>query len=189
MRIGLIGGTFDPPHIAHLIGARRALEQLNLDCVIFVPNNIPPHKPPAEAGQIDRLEMVKLAIEGEKGFEVSDFEIKSGGISYTFRTVEYFHRQVSEIYLLLGEDSLKSFHKWKNYERILQLAHLAWFPRAGKEIHEVSPEILSRAIKIDSEIIHISSTKIRELIKKGFSIKWLVPDKVIEYIYDKKLYF
>lgn len=190
MKIGLMGGTFDPPHIAHLIGARRALEQLKLDRVIFVPNNIPPHKPSAEAGQIERLEMVKLAIEGEKNFEVSDFEIKSGGISYTFLTVEHFYKQKNEIYLLIGEDSIKMFHKWKNYEIILKMAYLAWLPRIKGKIEEdeISPEILKRSIRIDSEIIQISSTKIKELIKNGLSIKWIVPDKVIEYIYEKKLY-
>lgn len=191
MKIGLIGGTFDPPHIAHLVGARRALEQLKLDKVIFVPNNIPPHKPQAVASQLQRLEMVKLAVEYEKNFEVSDFEIQKGGVSYTVETVEHFYKKGYEIFLLIGQDSLVNFHTWKEYEKILQMCKLGWFPRMNensKTEKKINQKVLEKSIRINSEIIEVSSSRIREYIKKGISIRWIVPDKVIEYINQKQLY-
>ncbi|MCS7213507.1 MAG: nicotinate (nicotinamide) nucleotide adenylyltransferase [Candidatus Calescibacterium sp.] len=191
MKIGLIGGTFDPPHIAHLVGARRALEQLKLDKVIFVPNNIPPHKPQAVASQSQRLEMVKLAVEYEKNFEVSDFEIQKGGVSYTVETVEHFYKKGYEIFLLIGQDSLVNFHTWKEYEKILQMCKLGWFPRMNensKTEKKINQKVLEKSIRINSEIIEVSSSRIREYIKKGISIRWIVPDKVIEYINQKQLY-
>lgn len=185
MKVGILGGTFDPPHIGHLVGAKRALEQLKLDKVIFVPNNIPPHKKPPVASAQDRFNMTKLATEGEKYFDVSDYEIKKGGISYTVETVEHFSKMGYEIYLLIGEDSLYSFHTWKDYKKILELAKIAWFPRINtKKNYSKIPE----SIKIESEILDISSTKIREYVKKGISIRWLVPDKVIDYINKRGLY-
>lgn len=186
-----MGGTFDPPHIAHLVGARRAMEQLRLDSVIFVPTNIPPHKPPPVANQEDRLEMTRLAIKDEENFVISDYEIKKGGISYTYQTIEYFYSKGYEIYLLIGEDSLINLNKWKNYKMILQMSQIAWFPRIkGQKLSDqvIPPDVMKNSIRVDMDILEISSSKIREYIKAGVSVKWLVPNPVIEYINRKKLY-
>lgn len=192
MKLGIIGGTFDPPHIAHLIGAKRALEQLGLDVVIFVPNNIPPHKPPPVASQEDRLAMLRLAVKGEEGFEVSDYEIRKGGVSYTVETVEHFFGLGHDIFLLVGEDSLRQIHTWKDHERILQMAVIAWFPRIKRDKgitdESASEKILRNSVRIDSEILEISSTKIRDHIKRGISVRWLVPDDVLDYIKKRGLY-
>lgn len=183
-RIGLLGGVFDPPHIGHLISAQRSLEQFSLDFVIFVVANIPPHgKNPCALPQ-DRLAMVEIATLQHKNFLVSDFEIKKGGVSYTIDTVEFFTSKFgnSEIFLIMGEDEAISFNTWKDYKKIMERVRLCWVPRirSSEEVHGF--------IKVNSEIIGVSSTEIRERIKKSLSIKWLTPDPVIDYIEKKELY-
>ncbi len=183
-KIGLFGGVFDPPHIGHLVVAQRSMEQLSLDLVIFVVANIPPHGKVPHASAQDRLIMVDIATLQHKNFLVSDYEIKKGGISYTIDTVGFFTSEFkdSEIFLIMGEDSAVSFNTWKDYKKIMEKVKLCWVPRI-----RLSEEIPG-FIKINSEIIQISSTEIRRRIEKGLSIKWLVPDSVIDYIEKKKLY-
>lgn len=217
-RVGVFGGTFDPPHIAHLVMAKRAMEQLILDLVLFIPNNIPPHKTPPVAPPHHRLNMMKLAVEEEKGFQVSDCEIKRGEISYTVDTLLFLKEKEgknTEFFLLVGEDSAKNLSTWKDYRKILEIAKVAWFPRLKREeekeekreveVDEKKKEekengkkesqenetklmLTTNFIKVEAEILEISSTKIREYIKRGLSVKWLVPDKVIKYIYENGLY-
>ncbi len=195
-KVGVLGGTFDPPHIAHLVIARRAVEKLGLGEVIFVPNNIPPHKVPPVAPAQHRLNMIKIAIECEKDFVVSDCEIKRGGISYTVDTLKFLREQEgwqSEFFLLIGEDSARKFNTWKEYTKILEMAKVAWFPRnkendKRKNEDKDEEEMMKRFIKVEAEILDISSTRIRECLKAGLSVKWLVPDPVLKYIKENKLY-
>lgn len=185
-RIGIFGGTFDPPHIGHLVMAQRAYEQLSLDVVFFVPNNIPPHKESPVASPQDRLNMLSLAVLPHSYFDVSDCEIRRGGVSFSVDTVFFFRKEFpkAELFLLIGEDSARSFKAWKNYEDILSVVKVAWFPR----LTSVKGEIPSDFIKIEAEIIDISSSWIRKLIMEGKSIKYLVPDSVLNYIYFMRIY-
>ena len=186
IRIGIFGGTFDPPHIGHLIMAQRAYEQLSLDTVFFVPNNIPPHKRKPSASAKDRLNMLRLAVLPHSHFEVSECEIERGGVSFSVDTVFFFKEEFpgTEIFLLVGEDSARNFRKWKDYKSILEVVKVAWFPR----LTSVGGEIPSDFLKIEAEIIDISSTRIRQLIKDGRSVKYLVPDSVLNYIRIMNLY-
>ena len=185
-KIGIFGGTFDPPHIGHLIMAQRAYEQLSLDTVFFVPNNIPPHKQSPVASAKDRLNMLRLAVLPHSYFEVSECEIERGGVSFTVDTVLFFKEEFpgAEIFLLVGEDSARNFRSWKDYQSILSIVKVAWFPRLTSASGDIPPDFL----KIEAEIIDISSSRIRKLIKEGNSVKYLVPDPVLNYIRIMNLY-
>jgi nicotinate-nucleotide adenylyltransferase len=185
-KVGIFGGTFDPPHIGHLVMARRAVEQLELKKVFFVPANIPPHKNLPIASAEHRLNMIRLAVIPHKDFEVSTCEIERGGISYTIDTIRFFLDNVwaKEFYLLIGEDSAIHFSSWKESEEIKKLVKICWFPRICEGKNPIPPEF----IKIDAEILDISSSRIRKLIKEGKSVKYLVPEPVLEYIKINKLY-
>ena len=188
MRIGLFGGAFDPIHIGHLIIGQFSFEKLNLDKVIFIPANVSPFKKNKESffSPNDRFEMVKLAIEDNPNFKVSDFELSSNQISYSYITVDYFSKiyHDSEIFFIIGGDNLLNFCKWKNYEYIISKVSLIVYPRLGFEL--VIPNCLeSYANKIfflEVPIIDISSTMIRQRIKDGMDVKYFLPNKVYEYI-------
>ena len=186
VKMGIFGGTFDPPHIGHLVMAQRAYEELSLDVVYFVPNNIPPHKVKPVASPQDRVNMLRLALLPHKHFEVSECELERGGVSYSVDTVSYFKDKFpdSEIFLLVGEDSARNFKTWKDYQKILEMVRVAWFPR----LTDTKGDIPSDFIKVEAEILDISSTRIREYLKTGRSVKYLVPDSVLNYIKATKLY-
>jgi nicotinate-nucleotide adenylyltransferase len=190
-KIGIFGGTFDPPHIGHLIMARRAVEQLGLDKVFFVPANIPPHKKIPVASAEHRLNMLRIALLTHPDFTISTCEIERGGISYTIDTIKFFRENISadEYFLLVGEDSALKIHTWKNSSEILNSVKVAWFPRYipnKNEFHNF-PD-LKNFVKIEAEIIDVSSSRIRQLIKEGKSVKYLVPDGVLMYIERNGLY-
>jgi nicotinate-nucleotide adenylyltransferase len=190
-KIGIFGGTFDPPHIGHLIMARRAVEQLGLDRVFFVPANIPPHKKIPVASAEHRLNMLRIALLPHSDFTISTCEIERGGISYTIDTIKFFRENISadEYFLLVGEDSALKIHTWKNSSEILNLVKVAWFPRyiPNKDEFHNFPD-LKNFVKIEAEIIDVSSSRIRQLIKEGKSVKYLVPDGVLMYIERNGLY-
>src|SRR5256714_14155156 len=135
VRIGVFGGTFDPPHVGHLILAADAFEALRLDRLVFVPARAQPLKVerPAIATSKERLEMVRLAIAGDARYSVDDTEISREGLSFTVDTLEGLSAKFegAQLFLLLGEDSLRTFDRWKNPERIRELATLAGMSRAG----------------------------------------------------------
>jgi nicotinate-nucleotide adenylyltransferase len=189
IRIGIFGGTFDPPHKAHIAIANQARRQLHLNKLYFVPAYIPPHKQfVSTAGAKDRLKMVKLAIRNRKGFLASDLELKRYGISYTIDTLKTFKRNHSNaaLVLIIGADNLAQFRSWKSREAILKLASLAVYRRKGfnwalkKKIVEYFP--------IKGELYQISSTGVRNRILKGLSISALVPKSVALYIRRHLLY-
>jgi nicotinate-nucleotide adenylyltransferase len=189
MRIGIFGGTFDPPHNGHYEIARRAKEQLCLSKVVFVPAYIPPHKQNTVATKAaDRLNMLKLLVKGGKSFAISDVEIKRHGISYTVDTLAAFRRKypAAEIMLIIGADNLAQLHSWKSPEKILQLASIAVYARkgfAGKEILRAA-----RAIRLKGPLLAISSTKIRRRIAKGLSVAGFVSFPIRKYITQHGLY-
>ena len=188
----IFGGSFDPPHIGHLIVARDVKEKLKAKKVIFVPAWRSPFKEGHSAPPEDRLTMVKLCTEEEDGFEVEDYEVKKGGISYTVHTLEYMRRKYGEdLAFLMGSDTFKGFPKWRDPFKILKLAKLVVVGRGEKpEEPEVFKEFIrsGRILFVNVRRLDISSTEIRERIARGISVRWMVPDPVLDYIIEKGLY-
>lgn len=193
MKIAILGGTFDPPHLGHLILADTVLKELNYDKVLFIPSKIPPHKNiSGEVSNEDRLNMLKLSIEDDKRFSFDDYELKSEGISYTIKTLNYLYENYDidgKIALIIGADLIKDFHKWKEPEKISELANIVAVNR--EESDNLDKENIEQYnIKIIiAPRIDISSTLIRERIKKNKAFRYFLNDKVYNYIISNKLYF
>lgn len=193
MKIAILGGTFDPPHLGHLILADTVIRELNYDKVLFIPSKIPPHKNiSGEVSNEDRLNMLKLSIEDDKRFSFDDYELKSEGISYTIKTLNYLYENYDidgKIALIIGADLIKDFHKWKEPEKISKLSNIVAVNREEsgnldkKNIEKYNIKIII-APRID-----ISSTLIRERIKKNKAFRYFLNDKVYNYIISNKLYF
>ena len=184
MRIGIMGGTFDPIHLGHLILGRDAREALDLHKIIFIPNHRSPHKPggfpaPAEL----RAAMVRAAIEGEEGFEIDDVEIRRGGTSYTIETVLHLRNlhPGADLFYLIGEDNLAELHTWRRVDELNYLVQ--WVVMARGADGPPHPYITLHQRRVD-----ISATEVRQRIAKGQSIRYLVPDKVREIIENHQLY-
>lgn len=192
MPLALFGGSFNPPHLGHLAVAEACADAAGLDRVIWMPAATAPHKQddPTLASADDRLAMVRLAIEGNPRFEVSDFEIQRGGVSYTLTTV----RQLAEIYprddlaLILGGDSLNYFPSWRNPRAILELARLIVYQRPGSELAEAPDWVLERTTVVEGAPLHLSSTRIRDRIANGRTVRYLIPDAVRQFVSEKGLY-
>ncbi len=191
MRKGILGGTFNPPHLGHLIIAEHVREHYRLDRICFIPSNVPPHKQDLEiidAGH--RLEMVRRAIAGNEHFEASDIEVRRGGISYTVDTLRELKAKnpADVLFLLIGMDNLEDFPSWKNPGEIVELATVVAMTRPGFET--AARDLLAgRRIQVcDVPGIGITSRVIRQLIREGQSVRYMVPDDVIGYIRKAKLY-
>jgi nicotinate-nucleotide adenylyltransferase len=191
VRIGVFGGTFDPPHVGHLILAADACGALRLDLLIFVPAAAQPFKveTPAVAAPEERLEMVRLAVSGDPQCTVEDTEIRRGGLSYTVDTLEEIaaKHEGGKLFLLIGEDALAGFSGWKEPERIGQLATLAVMRRAGAARSDQGQKQV-RTIEISTRRIDLSSTEIRERLASGKSIRGFVPESVERFITERGLY-
>ena len=191
MRIGVFGGTFDPPHVGHLILAADARDALNLDRLIFVPASSQPLKAdaPAVASPRDRLEMVRLVVADDANYQVDEAEIGREGLSYTVDTLEHLSTRYpdAQLFLLLGQDALQSFGKWKNTERIRQLATLAVMQRPGHKGSRADTTA-EGAITVSTRRVDVSSTEIRERLRAGKSIKGFVPESVERFIDARGLY-
>lgn len=187
--IGILGGTFDPIHNGHLITARSVLETRGLDKILFIPCSISPHKQGVKtASNYDRLQMLMAAIGDSSQFEVSDFELMQGGISYSIDTIEYYKDQYENIDLIIGYDNLPKFDTWKSYKKILDNVNLVVMKRS-KEILEVKNKtVLEKAIFVDTPYIDISSSNIRNRILHKLPINNLVPDSVKKYIVENSIY-
>jgi nicotinate-nucleotide adenylyltransferase len=197
VRIGIMGGTFNPPHLAHLICAQEAYLQLGLDRVTLIPARIPPHKPVEdEPGPEHRLELCRLAIQGdEHRFEVSDVEIAREGPSYTVDTLDELHSSAPEheLFLIVGGDIAAGLPDWREPERVLSLATLAIAKRRGTSRAAVDDALGvlrggERAQFFRMPRIAISSTMLRERVRAGHSIRYYVPDPVVSYIDRHRLY-
>ncbi|MDZ7372538.1 MAG: nicotinate-nucleotide adenylyltransferase [candidate division KSB1 bacterium] len=193
MKLGLYGGTFDPIHLGHLITAEFAREALGLQKVLFVVAAQPPHKQSTVATPAHhRLEMVRRALSSNPHFEASDLEIRRGGISYTVETLEFVRRrwnlQRDELFFLMGQDSLADLRNWREPERILSLATVVVFRRSHTPLHDVPPSYLAAVRILETPLIEISATDIRNRVRQGRSIRYLVPDAVAEYIERHGLY-
>ncbi len=193
----LFGGSFDPVHTGHIILARDAMEAVKARKVVFMPAYHAPLKEGHGASPEDRLKMLKLALEGEEGFEVSDYEIRKGGISYTVSTLRHLNRELGgKPYMLLGADSVLRLHLWREPEEVLRLSILLVADREGKgkEVRDYLKEKFPHLeegrdyILLKTRRIDISATEIRRRIKEGRSIYCMVPDRVREFIERKGLY-
>jgi nicotinate-nucleotide adenylyltransferase len=191
-RLGVFGGTFDPPHVGHLVLAEWAWESLALDRLWFVPTGRPPHKPrrritPAR----HRLAMTRLAVRGRPGFEVSTLELERRTPSYTVETLRATAgRHTGECFLLIGGDSLDDFRRWREPERILELAALAVVgrPGAGSAHARAWARRTGRVRWIGDPGLDVSSSALRERVRRGGSVRYLVPDAVRRYIQRHRLY-
>lgn len=193
MRLGLYGGTFDPLHLGHLVLAERALESLRLDHLVLVPVGVPALKGAARASAADRLAMVTAAVGERERFEVSDLELRRGGTSYTVETLESLSAERSgDWWVILGADALVDFPRWREPERILELARLGVAGRPGTDwdgLLESLPErVASQIDPIEMPQLAISSTELREDRAAGRSIRYLVPDQVYTYLTEHRLY-
>ncbi len=192
-RFGIYGGTFNPIHNGHLHLIRAASAQLSFDRLLVVPANIPPHKAAVDlASNRDRLEMARLATAGMPGVWVSDIELRARGKSYTVLTLERLRALFPEcsFTLLMGADMLESFDRWHRWQDILKLADIAAFARnEGEEsLLERKAALIGRARVVRVEPLPLSSTLVREKVRRGEDISGLVPEPVAAYIYEKGLY-
>lgn len=198
MKLGVLGGTFDPPHIGHLILAEEARLALGLEQVLFVPAGAPWRKAGQElSAREDRLAMVQLAVADNRHFAVCTLEIEGEGPSYTAETLAALHQQLaadSEIFFILGQDSLADVPNWRQPQRIISLARLAVAARSDWEsvqadaLEKEVPGISQRLLWLDMPRIDISATAVRERVRQGLSIRYWVPPAVEEYIRQHGLY-
>jgi nicotinate-nucleotide adenylyltransferase len=188
MRIGILGGSFNPIHVGHLVLAEEAKEKLSLDKVIFVPAYIPPHKKDEELAEPnDRFKMVELAVRGNSSFEVSAFEIDAKTTSYSVETLKALKKKCGEganLFFVTGADSMGELFSWKEIDQIFKLSHFIVANRPGYTIANVPAGV--DVVTITS--LEISSSLIRKKIKEGGSIRYLVPEPVREYIIARRLY-
>jgi len=187
MKIGILGGTFNPVHIGHLILAEEAREKLGLDKIIFIPTALPPHKDNLNiAPAVDRLKMLKLAIKGNKYFTVSDVEIKRQGRSYTIDTLKELKRKHSqdELYFIIGSDLLKYLNEWKDLNEIIKMVKFVAATRPGFPLEEIPPYIKTLAIRA----VDVSGFEVRQCVAGNKSFGYLVTDRVFDYIKKRKLY-
>lgn len=199
-RIGILGGSFNPVHSGHLVLAQDALEQFGLARVVFVPAAQPPHKPsPGLAPASDRLEMLRLAVSGDARFEVSDIELQRGGVSYTVDTLRQFREQRpgAPLSFIIGGDTLRELHTWREIYTVLDLADLVTVARPGFRSDDLNEATLRlrdpwprrlAANVATGHLIEISSTDVRARVARGQSIRYLVPAAVEQYILSRALY-
>jgi nicotinate-nucleotide adenylyltransferase len=188
-KVGIYGGTFDPVHHGHLITAQSVREMRNLDKIIFIPSYISPHKLDQKASEPEhRLKMINTAIEDIPYFECSDFEISRQKISYTIDTLQELKKYYDEIELIIGEDNMETFYTWKSPEEIMKIVTLIVLKRKIVDKVGYKNKFASKAVFLETPRIDINSTTIRERVNKGLPIDFLVPQKVMKYIYELNLY-
>jgi len=187
-RIGILGGTFNPIHMGHLILAEEAVSKMGLDKVIFVPAYIPPHKRlEGSTSAEDRLAMVRLAIDENPNFEVSSIEVEAKNKSYSIDTLKAFKKIYGDevkLFFLTGSDSLKDLFSWKDIGDIFKVSKFVVAARPGYPMENVPKEVETVVITP----IEISSMDIRKRLADNRSIRYLVPENVRAYIIDKRLY-
>ena len=196
MRLGILGGTFNPPHLGHLVCAQEACVQLHLDEVLLIPTHTPPHKLVREdPGPRHRLELCRLAVGSDDRFAVSDLEVRRDGPSYTVDTLEELQAivQDSDLYLILGGDIATGLPQWREPERVLSLSTLAVVDREGtpRAAIESALDRLSGGERVRffaMPQIAISSTLLRRRLQARQPIRYLAPDAVIDYIERHQLY-
>ena len=213
LKLGLFGGTFDPIHFGHLRAAEEIRQILNLTKIYFIPSSIPPHKEELNITRAsDRLKMLRLAIEGNEYFDISEFELENKSTSYTVDTLEHMSRAHPdmEFYFIVGNELFNQIESWKDYRKLFELCSFAVITRPGfsdldsnkiplalkdnflyyKRVENVISYTNNSRNIVFAEIrgIEISSTDIKKFVKSKKSIKYLIPDKVEKFIITEKLY-
>jgi nicotinate-nucleotide adenylyltransferase len=191
VKIGFLGGSFDPIHFGHLMAAQDAFEQFKLDRLFLVPAAQTPLKPSDAKSKIeDRLAMLKASVEWDSRFEMSDFELKRGGISYTIDSARHFKAlyPTDELYWIIGGDQLPKLHLWKDISELAKLVEFIFLERPGYPI-KAKPDIPGLKLhRCDGHLLGVSSTELRERCRLGLSLDYFVPHKAIVYINENRLY-
>ncbi len=209
MNLGVFGGTFNPVHVAHLRVAEEVREELDLGRVLWIPSADPPHKPAPKVSAASRLEMVRLATATNPSFEVTDLELRRPGPSYTVHTLQELGglHPDARLWFLIGTDALEEMHTWHQPNRLFELASFAVLPRPGsapKPLHDRMPEPLVAPFRVGPQGLEhpsgnvvrevpvspldVSASDLRRRIARGASVRYLVPDAVIDYIEKHRLY-
>lgn len=197
-KIGIMGGTFDPIHYGHLLIAQSAADEFDLDKVLFVPTGKSPHKQTELVTEPEvRCEMVKLAIASNERFLFSDIEVNNKETNYTYLTLQKFSKQYpkAKLYFIMGGDSLKDFKSWREPEKICRQAVILAAVRdemIGQEMREAIQEIRelfhAEIFMLHSPNFSVSSHNIRKRLEKRSSVRYLIPDEVLQYIYRENIY-
>lgn len=191
MKIGFLGGSFDPVHFGHLIAAQDVYEQHRMDRLFLVPAAQAPLKPQeTQSSAADRLAMLRAAVEWDSRFEISDYELRKGGTSYTIDSVRHFQEQFpnDELYWIIGGDQLPKMHLWKDIETLATLIKFIFLERPGHPA-KAAPEIPGlHLLRCDGHLVEISSTELRQRARSGLSLDYFIPHKVIVHIRQKQLY-
>jgi nicotinate-nucleotide adenylyltransferase len=191
VKIGFLGGSFDPVHFGHLLAAQDAYEQQKLDRLILVPAaQAPLRVKQTQSTPEDRLAMLRAAVEWDHRFEISDFELLRGGVSYTIHSARHFRAKYpnDELYWIIGGDQLPKLHLWKDVEELATLVEFIFLERPGFPV-KAHPEIPGlRLHRCDGHVLGISSTELRERTGENLSLDYFMPHKAIVYIKEKGLY-
>lgn len=185
-KVGILGGTFNPPHIGHCIIANEVLHALQLDEVRLMPNAIAPHKVVEEcATDTQRLEMVRLAIQNVEGLHIEPYELERGGVSYSYETMRFLKEREpnTEFYFIIGGDSIDSLHTWYRIDELVKLVQFVGVNRPGAQSMSVY-----NVQMVDIPEIYLSSSLIRKRIQRGETIQYLVPNGVADFIRKERIY-
>ncbi len=199
-RLGILGGTFDPPHIGHMLMAQSALETFSLDQIVFVPAGVPPHKRRTDIVDADhRLGMVEAATRPHPEFSVDPLELRRDGRSYTIDTIHVLRERDPdcELFFLIGADSLRDLHAWMRIDELLPLCRFLTFVRPGESMSSIEDGVAKLPQEWQEPLLadittgrefNVSSTEIRGRVTAGLPIRYLVPDVVLAYINEFALY-
>lgn len=191
VKIGFLGGSFDPVHFGHLMAAQDAYEQHRLDRLVFVPAAQAPLKPnDVQSSAEDRLAMLRSSVEWDRRFEISDFELRRGGVSYTIDSARHFRSMYpnDELYWIVGGDQLPKLHMWKDINELVTLVQFIFLERPGYPV-KAQPTIAGLKLwRCDGHLLAVSSTELRDRTRRGLSLDYFVPHKAIVYIQEHGLY-
>ncbi len=184
-KIGLFGGTFDPPHYGHLIMAEQVYEALQLDEIWFIPTNQPPHKENAKSKGMLRYEMIQTAISDHSAFKADPIELERNGKSYTIDTIAFLQKKHPDVcfYFIIGGDMVEYLPKWHRIDELIELVTFVGVKRPGYQL-----DSKYQVLEVDMPLIDISSTMIREKVANSQSIRYLTPSSVRKLIDDTRLY-
>ncbi|MFC3039125.1 nicotinate-nucleotide adenylyltransferase [Virgibacillus xinjiangensis] len=184
-RVGILGGTFDPPHIGHLIIAEEVRISLGLEEVWFIPSYTPPHKNEAKSSPEHRKNMLSRAISGNNSFKMETLEIERSGKSYTIDTMQELGRRYpqTEFFFIIGADMVEYLPNWHRIDELIHMVTFAGTKRKGYRLDSPYP-----VKEVEVPIIDVSSTFIRERIKEGKTVNYFIPESVYAYIKEKELY-
>ena len=191
MKIGFLGGSFDPVHFGHLIAAQDVYEQYHFDRLFLVPAAQAPLKAQdMQSVTEDRLAMLRAACEWDHRLEIADYELNKGGVSYTIDSVRHFRQQFphDELFWIIGGDQLPLLHKWKDISQLAALVEFIFLERPGHPSKPHTDITGLRLHRCDGHLIEISSSELRQRVRQGRSLNYFCPQKVIAYIESKKLY-